>query len=515
MKRLSLLLMLVLVACSAAQPSAREEQGAQPAKAQAGGTFYREGLNGVDFSGLDSVQKERALQIMNGNKCACPCDMSIAQCRVEDKTCPKSPAMAALVVNAVKAGQTDQQIVAALNAMRTPAAAAPAAGGPSQPVKKVDLSLADAPFLGKAGAKVTVALFSDFQCPFCSRAEPVVKQILQAYPDDVKFYFKQFPLISIHPNARPAALASMAARKQNKFWEMHDLLFANQRALDGPSIHRYAESLGLDMAAFDKDSADPATARLLEQEIMEGQKAGVQGTPTFFVDGVQVPSWDFGTMKKMIDASKEGKDVGAVAGEIRTAMNRPTGPDPSQVYQIDVSGSPSKGPAGAPVTIVEFSDYQCPYCAGAESLWKQVMDAYPNKIKFVYKQFPLSFHKNARSASEAAIYAKQHGKYWEMHDLLFQNNQAMNRNTTDQALDLYKGFAKQLGLDEAGLEAAVKSEANKVVIDKDLDDGRKAQVSGTPTVFINGKRLQRRDFDTIKGMIDAILGSGGAQPASR
>src|SRR5258708_5017973 len=112
MKRLGLLLMLVLVACSSGQPSAREDQSAKPGVQQAGAIFYRDGLSGVDFSGLDSVQKERALQIMNGNKCACPCQMTIAQCRVEDKSCPKSPGMAATVVNAIKSGQTDQQIVA-------------------------------------------------------------------------------------------------------------------------------------------------------------------------------------------------------------------------------------------------------------------------------------------------------------------------------------------------------------------------------------------------------------------
>jgi protein-disulfide isomerase len=164
MKRLGLLLMLVLVACTSGQPSAREEQAAKPAAAQqAGATFYREGLTGVDFSGLDSVQKERALQIMNGNKCACPCQMSIAQCRVEDKSCPKSPGMAATVVNAIKSGQTDQQIVAALNTMRAQANAAAGPAQPPQPVQKVSINTAGEPFLGKENAKVTVVTFGDFQ----------------------------------------------------------------------------------------------------------------------------------------------------------------------------------------------------------------------------------------------------------------------------------------------------------------------------------------------------------------
>lgn len=163
MRRLAFLLVLVLVACTSGQPSAREDQAVKPPVQQAGATFYRDGLSGVDFSGLDSVQKERALQIMNANKCACPCGMSIAQCRVEDKSCPKSPAMAAAVVNAVKSGQTDQQIVAALNAMKDQANAAAGAPAPAQPVQKVAINMAGAPFLGASDAKVSVVSFGDFQ----------------------------------------------------------------------------------------------------------------------------------------------------------------------------------------------------------------------------------------------------------------------------------------------------------------------------------------------------------------
>jgi protein-disulfide isomerase len=348
----------------------------------------------------------------------------------------------------------------------------------------------------------------------------VLKQILQTYPNDVKVVFKQFPLVTIHQYAKPAALASIAAQKQNKFWEMHDLLYQNQRALDAASLRRYAESLGLDMTAYDKVVADPETSRFLDQDMLEGQKAGVQGTPTFFVDGVQSPNWDIGTMQRMVDAAKSGEDVSVTAGQIRAAQmaaqaaNQPKPPDPNQVYQIDIAGAPVRGAANAPVTIVEFSDYQCPFCANAEPLWKQVMEAYPNKVRFVYKQFPLSFHQNARSGAAVALFAKEHGKYWEMHDLLFQNNQAMNKSTPEQILDVYRGYAKQLGLDEKALESAIKSEAYKSTIEKDVEDGKKAAVQGTPSVFINGKRVQRRDFETIKGMIDVALQSGGATPSS-
>lgn len=376
MNRLGLLLLLAAVACSSAQPSAQEPMAPQGGTPQAsapasGPKFYRDGLSGVDFSGMDAVAKERALQILNANRCDCGCGMTIAQCRVEDKTCPRSPGLAAAVVNAIKAGKTDQQAVADLKAMQ-PAQAAPAAGGaaapapPVQPVPKVEIDTAGSPSMGPDGAKVVVVAFEDFQCPFCSRAAPVLKQLLGLYPKDVRVVYKHYPL-NFHPQAKPAAIASIAAQRQNKFWEMHDLLYQNQKALDPASLRRYAESLGLDMAAYDKAIADPEIARLVEKETMDAQKANVGGTPSFYVNGVASPAWDVNTMKRLIDVAVAGGDVSMEAGKIRSEQmaaqqraraNQPPPPDPNKVHEIDTTGNPSKGAAGATVTIVEFSDYQ-------------------------------------------------------------------------------------------------------------------------------------------------------------
>ena len=202
----------------------------------------------------------------------------------------------------------------------------------------------------------------------------MLKQIESAYPKEVRVVFKQYPL-PMHANAKPAAIAAHAAQKQNRFWEMHDLLLANQRQLDPASLRRYAESLGLDMAAYDRAVADPESARVIEQQALEAQRAGVQGTPAFFINGVQVPIWSFGTMfatmQKLIDAATSGGDVGMAAGQIRAdliaqqiaeqqrKMSNPPPPiDFDKIYEIDTTGSPSKGPANAPITVVEWGDYQ-------------------------------------------------------------------------------------------------------------------------------------------------------------
>lgn len=194
----------------------------------------------------------------------------------------------------------------------------------------------------------------------------MLKQIQNANPGQVKVVFKHYPL-PMHANAKPAALASYAAQKQSRFWEMHDLLYQNQRALDPASLRRYAESLGLDMAAYDRDVAAAESVRYMDQQLLEAQRLGVPGTPSFYVNGVLAPMWDAPTLQRFVDLAKSGGDVAMEAGRMiaeqqaRQAALRAAqaaAMDPNRVFDIDTTGSPSRGPANAPVTIVEFSDYQ-------------------------------------------------------------------------------------------------------------------------------------------------------------
>src|SRR5262249_26885532 len=126
----------------------------------------------------------------------------------------------------------------------------PGGGGPP-PVEKTVYKVAagDAPSKGPKNAPIEINIFSDFQCPFCSRVEPTLKQVEQAYPGKVRFAWHNYPL-PFHDKAMGAAQAAMAAGEQGKFWEMHDKMFANQQALDRPSLEKYAQELGLDMNKF-------------------------------------------------------------------------------------------------------------------------------------------------------------------------------------------------------------------------------------------------------------------------
>jgi protein-disulfide isomerase len=297
---------------------------------------------------------------------------------------------------------------------------------------------------------------------------------------------------------------------------MHEKLFQNARALDDASLKKYAMEVGLDVARFEKDFGDPAIAQQVQAELAEGSSIGVQGTPSFFVNGIMVPSWDLDTLTKMIEAARSGGDVQAVAAQAQASINQQRAAQreaqmqaqaemAKRVVDIDVAGAPMKGDPKAPVTIVEFADYQCPYCASAQPLVKQVMEAFPGKVRFVYKHLPLvSIHPNARPAALAAAEAMQQGKFWEMHDLLFQNYSKLDRANLSN-------LAKQAGLNIDDFEKSMQSEEHRGVVEKDMADSQRAGVTGTPTFFINGKRLMSRDFDTFKKMIEEALARPSGQ----
>ncbi|MEM1246116.1 MAG: thioredoxin domain-containing protein [Acidobacteriota bacterium] len=144
---------------------------------------------------------------------------------------------------------------------------------------------ASGPGIGPETAKVTVVEFSDFECPFCERFNPTLEQVKEKYKDQVRIVFRQFPLNSIHPKAQKAAEASLCASDQGKFWEMHDLLFAEQKDLDIAQLKEKAVRLGLDASSFDSCLDDDKYAEQVARDIREGAAAGVSGTPSLFVNG--------------------------------------------------------------------------------------------------------------------------------------------------------------------------------------------------------------------------------------
>ena len=272
---------------------------------------------------------------------------------------------------------------------------------------------------GPANATVTIVEFADFECPFCGKVAPVLAEALSAYPDKVRFIFKHDPL-AIHPHSLLAHEAALAAGAQGRFWEMHDLLFANQVKLTRDDLLRYAGQLGLNVEIFRQALDSHLYRPLVETDSDEAKGLGVTSTPTFFVNGKRLVGF------QSLDALRE---------VIRQALN-PVQPAPSvttgvvnlgPAKEVRVGDAPVRGPKQAAVTIIEFSDFQCPFCANAVPTMRTLMEQYPDSVRWAFKNFPLDFHHDSPLAHQAALAAGAQGKFWEMHDRIFGNQRAIRQ----------------------------------------------------------------------------------------
>jgi len=182
-----------------------------------------------------------------------------------------------------------------------PAAAPAAPEVKTYPDKVYEILVGASPVKGPKSAPVTIVEFSDFQCPPCGDSRDLVKQVLQAYPEDVKLVYKQFPLIGVHDHALDAAKAAIAADKQGRFWEMHDILYQNQRELSVDKLTEYAGRIGLDVPRWVKDFSSQEVQEQVANERRDGRAADVDATPTFFVNGKRVGERSLGEFRTMIE----------------------------------------------------------------------------------------------------------------------------------------------------------------------------------------------------------------------
>lgn len=165
---------------------------------------------------------------------------------------------------------------------------------------QAEIDISESPFLGSPEAPVVVVVFSDFQCPSCAQVSPIIEQILEAYPGQVRIVYKNFPL-RFHPLAAPAALAALAAGEQGRFWEFHDRLFEHYSELSSERIIGIARELGLDMVRFEKDRISKTIVDRLNKDIIEGRRLAVAGTPTVFINGWRLKEGASAAIRKIID----------------------------------------------------------------------------------------------------------------------------------------------------------------------------------------------------------------------
>jgi protein-disulfide isomerase len=232
----------------------------------------------VDWKGLDRSGRKRATQVMNQTPCVCGCGMTVARCRRDDPTCPRSPGMAANIIAAVKEGKGDADVAqAASSPVRNPA--------DDSTVARVKLDLDGAMTIGPEKAPITLVEFIDYQCPFCDRAQATVEELQEKYGEKLRLAVRQYPLAEIHPEAYLAAQAALAAGEQGKFYEMHRLMLSNRDLLMRDHLLDYARELGLDVAAFEAALDSGRFAERVNADLEQVTRLGVTGTPYFFING--------------------------------------------------------------------------------------------------------------------------------------------------------------------------------------------------------------------------------------
>jgi len=353
-----------------------------------------------------------------------------------------------------------------------------------------------------------------------------MKEVEKAYGKDVRLVFRHQPL-PFHQNAKPAAEAAMAAHEQGKFWEMHDKLFSDRTKLNNETFEQYAAELKLDMKKFKAALSSHKFAALVEQDSKDGNAVGANGTPAFFINGRKVSgAQPFAAFKAIIDEELKKADALLKGGtkqdklyatlndknvaEAPKAVLAAGAPAPAEgPVDIQVGSAPAKGDAKAPVTVILYSDFQCPFCSRVGSTLKQIEEKYGNKVRIAFKHQPLPFHPNARIAAAASMAAHEQGKFWEMHDKLFANQQKLDR----QSLDTY---AQELKLDMRKFTDALNNDKFKAVIDADQAEANKVGANGTPTLFVNGRKIVgAQPFENFAKLIDEELAKAPAKGAKK
>ena len=380
----------------------------------------------------------------------------------------------------------------------------------------------DDPSWGKADALVTIVEISDFECPFCARVTPTISRIKKEYGEDkVRIVWKNNPL-PFHKNARPAAEAAQAVHDLGgDFWKFHDLAFANQKALTPENLEKWAVEAGVDAQKFKAALDSKKYAPKVEKDMALARQLDARGTPAFRINGKTLSgAQPYEKFKELIDEELAAADALAKSGVARSKVSleltkknyaaapkaeKPQAPPPEDttVWKVPVSDNdPARGPADALVTIIEFSDFQCPFCARVEPTISKLLADYPKDVRVVWKDNALPFHQNAKPAAYLARFAFEKGGdklFWQTHEALFESQ----KNLDEAGL---QAVAKKVGLNWDQANAAIKSGKYASKIDESMELASEFEARGTPHFFINGRRLSgAQPYEKFKDLVDSQL----------
>ncbi|MEN9577951.1 MAG: hypothetical protein RJA70_960 [Pseudomonadota bacterium] len=394
------------------------------------------------------------------------------------------------------------------------------------------------PSWGHPDAPVTILYASDFECPFCARVVPTLSQLQELYgPAKIRIVFKHHPL-PFHRMARPAHLAAIIVTRlggSDAFWRFHHEAFASDEALSPAAFERWAIAAGVDAAKFKRAYADPTVAdtQVLETHLNDNSRLGINGTPAFLINGRGLTgAQPLSEFRQIVDeelaAAQSLQDSGVLASHVsaqRTALNLPGGgvegrvpgaevpqERDAMVWAVPVANTdPQRGAADALVTIVLFSDFECPFCQRVNPTLATLLREHGTDLRVVWKDNPLPFHPNARRAAALARFAYEKGGnplFWAAHDLLFADQQ-------DLGDPLFERIATQLKFSWTGAKRALDSGKYDALFAESQDLASSFDAQGTPHFFINGKRLSgAQPIEAFRALVEERLAAAHALVAA-
>jgi protein-disulfide isomerase len=374
----------------------------------------------------------------------------------------------------------------------------------------------DSPSYGPADAPITIVTWSDYACEYCAAAQDTLDGLDRLYPGQIRLVARAMPV----EDETIATEAALAAAAQGLFRPMHQRLYALHGRVDRPQVELIARELGLDMLRFRADLDTGVYRKAIAADLVDARKLGITGTPMFFIDGRPV----FGNQSLAVFAdvvdqellrAKEvaathppdlyaamianGKSTADARGDV---SNVPIQLTPTNVYKMGF-GMPNQtlGKDDALVTIVEWSDFECPYCAKQAPELQQLRAKFGDDLRVVFRYYPVPvrFHRESMIAAEAAAAAAAQGKFWAFHDQVFAHFGELTRADLER-------FAKAAGLDIDKFRAALD---DRRYHDAVLAEGAAAAAMGvqaTPTLFINGRPyVGLRDESSLEQIVAAFV----------
>ncbi len=380
------------------------------------------------------------------------------------------------------------------------------------------------PGVGAARPLVTIVAFLDAQCHFCKKSIPVLDALLRKYPGELRVVLKAFPLGhgKVSNLAAEAGMALYRQKGPDAFWGFVKKVFAAEN-LTKTIVEDAALSMGADRTTLARTLDKGLYAKAVEQDQELGHRFGVDGTPAFFVNGRKYPGFmpeeEFSKVVEMarLQANKllsSGVSLQNLYARIVEKgydkvryldgpLPQPGELDPKAVFNVPVTDRmPQRGPSDALVTIVEFSDFQCPFCRRLAVTLDELVKWYPKDLRIVFRHMPLQFHPSAFIAAEASMAAfaqKGSAGFWAFHDRLFQNQD-------DLSLVAIERIAREVGLDIARFRKAMADHRFEPWIKKELAAGEHWGIQGTPQMFINGRPLSGAyPLEQLKNVVEERL----------